>query len=88
MLILRYIIIYYFNLKLEYISPSLMIPKHRLETLVEQSLQFQESNCLYHNTNETYIPIYTDHKCLKFVNHIIFIVIKINIKSLITILNI
>jgi len=49
----------------KYISPSIMIPKHRLETLVEQSLQFQESNCLYHNTNETYIPIYTDHICSK-----------------------
>ncbi|OUM57729.1 hypothetical protein PIROE2DRAFT_17198 [Piromyces sp. E2] len=49
----------------KYISPSLMIPKHRLETLVEQSLEFQESNCIYHNTNEKYIPIYTDHICLK-----------------------
>lgn len=50
---------------LEYISPSVMIPKHRLEALVEQSLQFQKDNCLYHNTNEKIFSLYTDHKCLK-----------------------
>jgi len=48
-----------------YISPSVMIPKHRLETLVEQSLQFQKMNCLYHNTNEKSISLFTDHKCLR-----------------------
>ncbi|ORX43103.1 WD40 repeat-like protein [Piromyces finnis] len=49
----------------KYISPSVMIPKHRLETLVEQSLQFQKMNCLYHNTNEKLISLFTDHKCLR-----------------------
>jgi WD40 repeat protein len=48
-----------------YISPSVMIPKHRLETLVEQSLQFQKMNCLYHNTNEESISLFIDHKCLR-----------------------
>jgi len=49
----------------KYISPSVMIPKHRLETLVEQSLQFQKMNCLYHNTNEESISLFIDHKCLR-----------------------
>jgi len=48
-----------------FISPSVMIPKHRLETLVEQSLQFQKMNCLYHNTNEKSISLFVDHKCLR-----------------------
>jgi len=46
-----------------------MIPKHRLETLVEQSLQFQKMNCLYHNTNEKSISLFTDHKCLRLINN-------------------
>jgi len=49
----------------KYISPSIMIPKHRLETLVEQSLQFQKMNCLYHNTNDKSISLFIDHKCLR-----------------------
>ena len=44
-----------------------MIPKHRLETLVEQSLQFQKMNCIYHNTNDESISLFIDHKCLRFV---------------------
>jgi len=48
-----------------YISPSVMIPKHRLETLVEQSLQFQKQNCLYHNTSDESISLFIDHKCLR-----------------------
>ncbi|OUM59220.1 hypothetical protein PIROE2DRAFT_47282, partial [Piromyces sp. E2] len=57
----------------KYISPSVMIPKHRLETLIEQSLQFQKMNCLYHNTNEESISLFIDHKCLRFTFQLKFI---------------
>jgi len=53
-----------------------MIPKHRLETLVEQSLQFQKMNCLYHNTNEESISLFIDHKCLRFHNTYLYFIKK------------
>ncbi|KAG9303962.1 hypothetical protein G9A89_005872 [Geosiphon pyriformis] len=46
----------------KYISPAIMVPEHRLETLLEQATGFQRKSCLYHNTNE-YISLYSDHIC-------------------------
>jgi hypothetical protein len=46
----------------KYISPSIMVPEHRLETLLEQATTFQRISCLYHNTDE-YISLYSDHVC-------------------------
>ncbi|CAG8595998.1 14646_t:CDS:10 [Acaulospora morrowiae] len=46
----------------KYISPSIMIPEHRLETLLEQATTLQRMSCLYHNTDE-YISLYSDHVC-------------------------
>lgn len=45
------------------ISPSVMIPEHRLATLFTAVQQEQILNCRYHNT--TIQPsLYTDHECL------------------------
>ncbi|CAG8522629.1 10420_t:CDS:10 [Funneliformis caledonium] len=46
----------------KYISPSIMVREHRLETLLEQATTLQRISCLYHNTNE-YISLYSDHVC-------------------------
>lgn len=44
------------------ISPSVMIPDHRLATLLDQVKQSQINRCLYHNT--AVIPsLYSDHMC-------------------------
>jgi WD repeat-containing protein 26 len=44
------------------ISPSVMIPEHRLATLLQQIKQAQISNCIYHNT-EISPSLYSDHRC-------------------------
>ncbi|KAK6523769.1 hypothetical protein TWF281_001741 [Arthrobotrys megalospora] len=44
------------------ISPSVIIPEHRLATLLQQVKAHQISDCLYHNT-ENSPSLYTDHKC-------------------------
>ncbi|CAG8461355.1 8445_t:CDS:2, partial [Ambispora leptoticha] len=46
----------------KYISPAIMVPEHRLETLLEQATAFQRMSCIYHNTDE-YISLYSDHIC-------------------------
>jgi len=46
-----------------YISPSLLIPERRLEVLVEHGLQYQISNCLYHNTGSSPLSLFSDHTC-------------------------
>ena len=44
------------------ISPSVMIPDHRLATLLDQVQRNQINECLYHNTAE--VPsLYSDHHC-------------------------
>ncbi|RDL36385.1 WD40 repeat-like protein [Venustampulla echinocandica] len=45
-----------------YISPSVMIPEHRLAILLQQVKQHQISSCLYHNT-PTSPSLYQDHTC-------------------------
>ncbi|KAH0562255.1 hypothetical protein GP486_003051, partial [Trichoglossum hirsutum] len=44
------------------ISPSVMIPEHRLAVLLHQVKQNQISSCLYHNTASS-PSLYTDHFC-------------------------
>ncbi|EWC47369.1 hypothetical protein DRE_00337 [Drechslerella stenobrocha 248] len=44
------------------ISPSVIIPEHRLATLLQQIKTHQIANCLYHNTDNS-PSLYTDHKC-------------------------
>ncbi|KAI9722990.1 MAG: hypothetical protein M1812_001439 [Candelaria pacifica] len=44
------------------ISPSVMIPEHRLAILLQQVKQNQISNCLYHNTAMS-PSLYSDHSC-------------------------
>ena len=47
---------------IESISPSVMIPDHRLATLLDQVQRTQVNECLYHNTAE--VPsLYSDHHC-------------------------
>lgn len=44
------------------ISPSVMLPEHRLAVLLHQVKRHQISNCLYHNT-ATSPSLYHDHLC-------------------------
>ncbi|KAK3365871.1 WD domain-containing protein [Lasiosphaeria ovina] len=44
------------------ISPSVMLPEHRLAVLLEQVKQSQISNCLYHTSSEP-PSLYSDHLC-------------------------
>ncbi|KAJ5512091.1 hypothetical protein N7463_001643 [Penicillium fimorum] len=44
------------------ISPSVMIPQHRLGVLLDQVKQTQINNCFYHNTAEP-PSLYSDHMC-------------------------
>lgn len=44
------------------ISPSVMIPQHRLAILLENVKQSQINNCLYHNTADP-PSLYSDHMC-------------------------
>jgi len=44
------------------ISPSVMIPQHRLATLLDNVKQSQINNCLYHNTADP-PSLYSDHMC-------------------------
>lgn len=46
----------------ESISPSVMIPEHRLADLFYQVKQTQVLNCVYHNTSE-WPSLYMDHVC-------------------------
>lgn len=44
------------------ISPSVMIPEHRLAVLLEQGKEAQISTCLYHSTTAS-PTLYSDHRC-------------------------
>ncbi|GAO49229.1 WD repeat-containing protein [Saitoella complicata NRRL Y-17804] len=47
-----------------YVSPSAMIPEHRLATLLDQAKAHQVSECLYHNSAQP-ISLFDDHECDK-----------------------
>ena len=40
-----------------------MIPERRLDSLLDQAIQLQKMSCLYHNTEQERISLYTDHSC-------------------------
>ncbi|XP_010456450.2 PREDICTED: WD repeat-containing protein 26-like [Camelina sativa] len=44
---------------------SVIIPEKRLECLVENSLHIQRDSCVFHNTLDSDLSLYTDHQCGK-----------------------
>lgn len=46
-----------------FIPSSMILPDHRMQTLLEQAIQFQEQKCLYHNTAAYPISLFNDHLC-------------------------
>lgn len=50
------------NMQVECISPSVMLPEHRLAVLLHQVKGHQISSCLYHNTASS-PSLYQDHNC-------------------------
>ncbi|KAI8077812.1 WD40-repeat-containing domain protein [Halteromyces radiatus] len=48
-----------------YIDPNIMIPRDRLLTLINQAIEWQQGNCLYHNRNKATYSLFTDHTCDK-----------------------
>lgn len=47
-----------------YIDSSTMIPKNRLLTLINQSMEWQKDQCFYHNSrNDLEISLFTNHAC-------------------------
>ncbi|AED91320.1 WD-repeat protein-like [Arabidopsis thaliana] len=44
---------------------SVIIPEKRLECLVENSLHIQRDSCVFHNTLDSDLSLYSDHQCGK-----------------------
>ncbi|KAF9418674.1 hypothetical protein BGZ94_009615, partial [Podila epigama] len=47
------------------ISPSIMVPENRLETMLQQAITLQINNCLYHDNRNIAKSLYSDHICEK-----------------------
>eukprot|EP01018_Ginkgo_biloba_P030558 Gb_17775 [translate_table: standard] len=45
------------------LPPSIMIPERRLEHLIEQALHVQREACIFHNSLNGAMSLYTDHRC-------------------------
>lgn len=45
------------------LPPSIMIPEKRLESLIEQALNVQREACVFHNSLDNALSLYTDHHC-------------------------
>ncbi|XP_059658364.1 WD repeat-containing protein 26 homolog [Cornus florida] len=45
------------------LPPTIMIPEKRLEHLVEQALNLQLDACMFHNSLDREMSLYTDHRC-------------------------
>ncbi|KAG2712614.1 hypothetical protein I3760_04G135400 [Carya illinoinensis] len=45
------------------LPPTVMIPESRLEHLVEQALLLQRDACIFHNSLDKEMSLYTDHLC-------------------------
>uniref|UniRef100_A0A2P2MMZ7 WD-repeat protein n=1 Tax=Rhizophora mucronata TaxID=61149 RepID=A0A2P2MMZ7_RHIMU len=45
------------------LPPALLVPEKRLEHLVERALDVQRDACLFHNTLDSDISLYSDHQC-------------------------
>lgn len=50
------------------LPPTVMIPEKRLEHLVEKALDVQRNSCVFHNTLDSDLSLYSDHQCGR--NHI------------------
>ncbi|UYV63223.1 WDR26 [Cordylochernes scorpioides] len=52
-----------------FLPPSVMLPPHRLETLLHQALQLQKEQCPYHNSGpespSSTASLLVDHTCSK-----------------------
>ncbi|KAJ7550733.1 hypothetical protein O6H91_07G115000 [Diphasiastrum complanatum] len=46
-----------------FLPPTLIIPEKRLEHLVEQALNLQREACIFHNSLDDSISLYSDHCC-------------------------
>ncbi|XVE49674.1 hypothetical protein DITRI_Ditri01bG0100200 [Diplodiscus trichospermus] len=52
--------------KLQKLLPAaIMIPEKRLEHLVERALDIQREACVFHNTSDSDLSLYSDHQCGK-----------------------
>ncbi|KAH1072117.1 hypothetical protein J1N35_024445 [Gossypium stocksii] len=52
--------------KLQKLLPAaIMIPEKRLEHLVERALDVQREACVFHNTSDSDLSLYSDHQCGK-----------------------
>ncbi|KAG0350937.1 hypothetical protein BG005_009555, partial [Podila minutissima] len=50
----------------KFISPAVMVPEHRLETLLKQATEQQIKNCFYHDSrSDAPYSLYSDHVCDK-----------------------
>ncbi|MQL82331.1 hypothetical protein Taro_014790 [Colocasia esculenta] len=45
------------------LPPTVMIPERRLEHLVEQALNVQREACMFHNSLDNSLSLYSDHQC-------------------------
>ncbi|WOL03385.1 WD repeat-containing protein 26 [Canna indica] len=48
-----------------FLPPTVMIPERRLENLVEQALYLQKESCVFHNSLDSSLSLYSDHQCGK-----------------------
>ncbi len=47
----------------EVVSPDMMIPEARLQSLVEQALDRQLERCLFHNVRKPMVSLLCDYQC-------------------------
>ena len=47
----------------EVVSPNMMIPEGRLQSLVEQALDRQLERCLFHNVRKPMVSLLSDYQC-------------------------
>ncbi|OMO68106.1 hypothetical protein COLO4_29887 [Corchorus olitorius] len=45
------------------LPPAVMVPERRLEHLVEQALVLQRDACMFHNSLDKEMSLYSDHQC-------------------------
>ncbi|KAJ6335967.1 hypothetical protein OIU78_012549 [Salix suchowensis] len=45
------------------LPPAVIMPENRLEHLVEQALTLQQDACIFHNSLDKEMSLYSDHKC-------------------------
>eukprot|EP01088_Endostelium_zonatum_P000816 TRINITY_DN1106_c0_g1_i2.p1 TRINITY_DN1106_c0_g1~~TRINITY_DN1106_c0_g1_i2.p1 ORF type:complete len:567 (-),score=104.92 TRINITY_DN1106_c0_g1_i2:90-1790(-) len=48
-----------------YVQSSIMLPDRRLESLILQAFEYQKSTCLYHNSQDSSLSLFQDHKCTR-----------------------